>query len=90
MTNGWNLVDRVELAPEPLQLHAVDAGAQHLDRDSLLPQARAAAEIDHALAALAQPREKLEAAQAQRIARLERLGRHDLSGIASKSTLTLP
>jgi hypothetical protein len=56
----------------------------NLDRDPLLPRARAAAEIDHALAALAQPREKLEAAQAQRIAGLERLGRHDPSGIASK------
>jgi hypothetical protein len=88
-------VDGVELAAEPLQDVGVDGRPQHLDGDPLFSRVRAAAEVHHALAALAQPSEELEAAQAQRVTGLQRFGRHDLLqhrnfSVIAGATTTLP
>jgi hypothetical protein len=72
-------VNGVKLAGQPLEHVGVDGRPEHLDRDPLFARVGAAAEVHDALAALAQSSEQLEAAQAQRIARLQRFGRHDLS-----------
>ena len=74
-----DLVNGVELAGQPLQDVGVDGRPQHLDRHPLLALVRAAAQVDDALAALAEPSEQLETAQAHGIARLQRFGRHRLS-----------
>jgi hypothetical protein len=55
-------VDRVQLVGQALQDRSVDGGPQHLDRHPLLARAGAAAQVDHALAALAEPSEKFEPA----------------------------
>lgn len=74
-----DLVNGVELAGQPLQDVGVDGRPQHLDRHPLFALVRATAQVDDALAALAEPSEQLETAQAHGIARLQRFGRHRLS-----------
>ena len=76
-----DLVNGVQLLGQPLQDRGVHAGLQHLDRDPLLAGARAAAEVDHALAALTEPRQQLKPAQPDGIARLQRFRRHGLTPI---------
>jgi hypothetical protein len=72
-----DLVHRVKLAGQPFQHHGIDAGPQNLDRDPLSSRPGAAAEVDDALAALAEPP---EAAQPLRVARLQWSDRHRFSG----------
>jgi hypothetical protein len=74
-------VDRVELTGQPLQDRGVRRGPQHLDRDALLARAGATAQVDDALAALAEPTQQLEPAQGLGIAGLQRFRRHEYSGI---------
>ena len=85
-----DLVNGVELAGQPLEDVGVDGRPQHLDSDPLFPRVRAAAEVHDTLAALAEPSEELETAQSQRIARLQRFGRHCFLRDHSAGTTTLP
>jgi hypothetical protein len=66
----------IEFASQRFQDVGVGGRPQHLDRHPLFPRVRPAAEADHTLAALAQPAEQLEAAQARGIAWLQGLRRH--------------
>jgi hypothetical protein len=79
---GLHLVHSVEFAAQPLQDRGVDAGPQHFDGDPLFVRAGSAPKVDDALAALAEPGEKLKTAQGQGIARLQRFRRHVFSGLA--------
>jgi hypothetical protein len=74
-----DLVNGVEFTGQPLQDVGVDGRPQHLDRHALFPRVRAAAQVDDALASLAEPSEQLETAQAHGIARLQWFGRHRYS-----------
>ena len=49
------MMDRVELAGQPLQDRGIRRRPQDLDRDPLLTWAGAPAQVDDALAALAEP-----------------------------------
>ena len=81
-----HLVDRVELAGQPLQDVGVGGRPQHLDGDPFFTRIRPVAEVDDALATLAQPAEQLETPQARGIAWFKRLGRHGCESTRTRGT----